>query len=329
MSFSQLVGNPKIKEKLLRSLAEERLPQSLIFAGMEGIGKRQFALAVAQALNCPQQPNVGCGTCPTCIRIVRGEYPDVQMVTPDGNFIKIAQVREVLQKLVFEPFEGNCRVVIFDAAERMNANSANALLKMLEEPPAHARLILISSSPQALLETIRSRCQVIRFAPLGIEEIEAYLRQHYPRPADEIRLLARVAQGSPGRVAGLDLSEFRTARKEVLELIELLGKGSNRVRLLKAAGHFGKQEREAFENRLDVIDSVLRDVLCVVTDAPGEMLTHADVTPKLKEISQFFTPAKLAGLLDSFGAVRRDLMRNVNRTMALEAMFLTFVTTRY
>lgn len=325
MAFHELVGNTQAKDLLLRGLAHERLPHALIFSGIEGVGKRQFALALAQAFNCQQRPNVGCGRCQVCTRISKGEHPDVQVIVPDGSFIKIAQVREILQKLSYEPFEGNRRVAIFDSAERMNANAANALLKLLEEPPPHASLVLVTSSPQGLLETIRSRCQMVRFSPLALTEMEQFLQANYRRPIEENLLLARISQGSPGRAAGADLSEFRAMRKEVLELVELLGRGTQRVRLIKAAGHFGKKERDEFETRLNLIATVLRDVMCCVTEAPQELVTNVDVLPRIKEISGYFTPARLADLLERFEQIRRDLVRNINRTMALESMFVEFI----
>lgn len=328
MSFDQLFGNQPLKDLLLRGLGQNRLPHSLLFTGSEGIGKRQFALALAQAYNCPVSPFAGCGHCATCLRIEKKEHPDVQLISPDGAFIKVAQIRAELEKLSFEPFEGNRRVVIFDSAERMNLNAANALLKMLEEPPVHTSLILVTPNAQALLETIRSRCQIFRFQPLTIAEMEAYLSQNVRRPVEENQLLARIALGSPGRVTGIDLTEYRAMRKEAMELIELLGKGTQRVRLFKAATHFGKKERDEFEARLNLIESVLHDVLYLLNNVEPEKLIHLDVLTRLKSISQQFTIERLAELLRRFENIRKNMVRNANRTMQLEAMFLEFIASK-
>jgi DNA polymerase III subunit delta' len=324
MSFSQLAGNARAGELLTRGLRTDRLPHSLLFAGPEGVGKRQFAIAVAQAHNCPVRPREGCGDCPTCHRIVAGEHPDVQVVAPDGAFIKVGQVRDVLRTLSYQPFEGRRRLVIFDGADTMNISAANALLKVLEEPPPHAGMILITSSPGGLLETIRSRCQLIRFAPLGIEEMETFLAANYKRPIEDNRLLARLSQGCPGRVHGIDLGEFRTRRKEVLEFVELLGRGKPVTRLLKAAGHFGKKERVEFEAMLDLAASILHDAACLLAGTDEPLLTHADVRPKLADIAERFTFQRIDELLERLEGLRRDLSRNVNRTLALEAVILAF-----
>jgi DNA polymerase III subunit delta' len=325
MAFHELAGNEQVRDALLRTLAQNRLPHSLVFAGPDGVGKRQFALAVAQALNCPVKPLHGCGECSVCARIARREHPDVEVVAPDGQFIKVAQMRDAIQKLGFQPFEGKKRVTVFDAAERMNVNAANALLKMLEEPPAHVVLILLTASPSAMLETIRSRCQMMRFTPLPTEAMERFLDAAYRRPVEDNRLLARVAQGRPGRVHGVDVSEYRARRKEVLELVELLGRRTRRVRLLRAAAHFGKKERAEFEEFLDLTASVLRDVLCAAIGADEEAFAHGDVRPKIVEIAAGYDAVRVSALLEGFEAVRRDLGRNVNRTLALEALFVGFI----
>ncbi len=325
MAFHSLAGNARAAELLRRGLRADRLPHSLLFAGPDGIGKRQFALAVAQAHNCPVKPREGCGACPTCQRIAAGEHPDVQVISPDGAFIKVGQIREILGKLAYQPFEARKRIAVFDAAEKMNIAAANALLKMLEEPPPHAGMILVTASPGGLLETIRSRCQLIRFAPLPNDEMEAFLAANYKRPVEDTRLLARVAQGCPGRAHGVDLTEFRTRRKEALEFIELLGRGKPVVRLMKGAAHFGKKERPDFETFLDLAASILHDVACLRGGADDALVTHADVRPKLADIAERFSFARLEELLERFESLRRDLSRNVNRTLALEALVLAFL----
>src|SRR6185503_15412348 len=191
--FDQLTGNARVKAVLKRMLVSDRLPGALLFTGEEGIGKKLFALEVARALNCrTPKDNEACGVCSSCIRIAKLNYPqredadewtqiiwtdhpDVGLVVAPKRVLRVEQMRQIEREANFRPFEGAARVFLVDEADKLNDNSANALLKVLEEPPHTAHIILITSRPAMLLPTIRSRCQMIRFSPLSAEEIERHL----------------------------------------------------------------------------------------------------------------------------------------------------------
>src|SRR5215831_3900257 len=177
MPFRDVSAHRRIVELLSRSVSRGMLPPSLIFAGPAGAGKRQTALAVAQALNCltpnvsdPQSSNHfavdACGRCAACVRIARGVHPDVLIVEPgDSGTIKIDQVRDVVDRAAYRPFEGKRRVVIVDDADALVAAAQNALLKTLEEPPPSSIFILLTPRPDVLLPTVRSRCPRLSFRP--------------------------------------------------------------------------------------------------------------------------------------------------------------------
>ncbi|MGQ9896206.1 MAG: DNA polymerase III subunit delta' [Acidobacteriota bacterium] len=331
MAFHELIGQSAARTFLQQCLTTKHLPPSLLFAGPSGVGKRQFALALAQALNCREAPDSGCGLCASCRRIAQGEHPDVKQIVPDGAHIKIGQVREAIRFATDLPYEGRRRVVIFDPADALNAAAANALLKTLEEPPAHTQLILLSARPPALPATIRSRCPVVKFTLLSVEEVEQCLNQYARRPPADQRLLARLAQGRPGAVAGLDLEVYRQQRRVILELLMLLGQGNDTARLLKAAQYFGKLERPDFEHALDILASVVRDLVCLkaglaLARMPGlleDLLIHSDIQPKLAELANLFLQEHLQRVLSQFESIRRALDRNINRALALEAALLT------
>ena len=177
MPFSSLIGNERIKHSLGRAIAEDRIAQGLIMAGPDGVGKLQFALALAQAVNC-EKPVDGdaCGSCLACLKIERNEHPDVKTILREirdpnfkkeskSQFIRIEQMRQMSSEAQFRPYIGRRRVFLIDEAEWLREDAASSILKTLEEPPETSLLVLITSKPYALLETIRSRCLLLSFAP--------------------------------------------------------------------------------------------------------------------------------------------------------------------
>jgi DNA polymerase III subunit delta' len=329
MSFARLIGNERNKEILRRLLDGGRLSATLIFAGPEGVGKRQFARTLAKAANCRRAtPADGglaadsCDECPVCRRIDGGTYGDVVEVSPDGAFIKIAQTRGLGAEAYHPPREGRHRFFLIDEADRLRDEAANSLLKTLEEPPETATFILITSRPDALLPTIRSRAQRLNFAPLAVAEMESYLAAHYQRPAPDTALLARVTGGRIGQATAIDLSEYRRERRELLELLELLASGRDRFRLLKAAEYFGKQERDVFERKLGLLLALLRDVFLLTAGGAEAGLTNIDAADRLRALAEKAGRRRVTDWVKGFDEMRRNLTININRQVATEALLL-------
>jgi len=324
MAFSSLVGNERLKRLLKRAVAEDRIHQGLIFAGPRGVGKQQFALALAQALNC-RRPLGGdaCGACDQCIKIAAREHIDIETIVPDGQFIKISQMREMTEKANYRPYDGRCRVYILDDAERLNLSAANSILKVLEEPPETTLLVLVTAKPYALLQTIRSRCQMLSFAPLTAGELEAFLNENYKRPAEENRLLARLARGSIGRALEIDLGIYREQRAMMVELIEAVIISRDTMKLMQAAEYLAKKlEREEFERHLDALLVLLADVFHLKLGETAESLTNADIAPRLERLAEMATLEQIADWVERIESVMQGLARNLNRQLAMEEMLL-------
>jgi len=333
MSLSSLIGNEQNKELLKRSLRSGRLPHALLFAGPEGVGKRQFALSLAKAVNCQQAvsgagagvyPEDSCDRCGSCFRIANKEHLDVVEIKPDGAYIRIDQAREVARQAMLRPMEGRKRVFCIDEAEKLRDEAANAILKTLEEPPETTLIILITATPNSLLPTLRSRCQLLNFAPLPIEEIESYLAANYKRPAADTRLLARLSNGSIGRAISIDLSVYRNARKELLELTDVLARSRDPLRLIKAAEHFGKKEREEFIDILDIWSRILRDIFSILLDQK-EGIVNEDVITRLEQLAAAVSIRLISELAESIEELRRNLRVNINKQIALESLFLRII----
>ncbi len=328
MSFAKLIGNERNKEILQRLLRGGRINSTLIFAGPEGVGKRQFALTMAKAVNCRRGPAEGyaadsCDECPACRRIDEGTYGDVTTIVPDGQFIKIAQTRAMTDEVYYRPREGRQRFFLIDDADRLREEAANSLLKTLEEPPSTSTILLITARPNALLQTIRSRAQRLTFAPLTVDEMERYLTTHFPRPAPDTKLLARITEGRIGQATAFDLGVYRQERKTLIELLELMAGGENRLRLLKAAEYLGKKERDDFEKQLDLIASLLRDLLHLAAGEDPAAIANIDVADRLATLAARLGIPRLLAWAARFDELRARLRVNVNRVVATEALLLS------
>jgi DNA polymerase-3 subunit delta' len=334
MPFSSLIGNERIRKLLQRAVAEGRIGQSLLMAGPRGVGKYQFAIALAQALNCEQvKQGVACGTCVACLRIERGEHADVRTILreskdpsvkkePKSQFIKIEQTRSMCEQAQFRPYEGRRRVFILDDAEWLLQGAANSLLKTLEEPPPTSLVVLVTSKPYVLLETVRSRCQMLNFAPLSAAEIEEHLRMR-KMPADEVRLRARLARGSIGHALEIDLNEYRDTRDTMLDLVETLGVKREIAKLLSASEYLGRKlEKDEFEVHIDVLLVLLDDLFHLKLNALEASLTNADIAERLKRVSEKISIDQINGWVERIEEIFRALPRNVNRQLAMDAMLI-------
>ncbi|HEY0319945.1 MAG TPA: DNA polymerase III subunit delta' C-terminal domain-containing protein [Pyrinomonadaceae bacterium] len=340
--FSKLAGNERIKEVLRRMLEKGRVPGGLLFVGEDGVGKRRFALELAKAMNCREPKGFeACDHCASCVRIERfqfpaaddadankriiwSDHPDVGMVRPAGRFLIVAQMREIEREANFRPYEGRERFFIIEEADRLNESSSNALLKTLEEPPETSHLVLLTARPAALLPTIRSRCQIIRFAPLSVEEMEKHLAGVRKMPKREANLLAHIARGSIGRALSTDLASFRERRDVMLEVLSTLALTGDRARLLRIAEEMNDaKRRDEYEPRLDVLEVLVHDVWAMRLGAPPEQIVNQEIDAQLKKISERVSSPRAARWITEIETLRGQLSVNVNRKVATDALFLS------
>ena len=218
MPWHSIRGHDRVVTTLRRALAQGRLPHAFLFVGPEGIGKHAFALRMAQALLCERVPEAEldpCGECPGCLQVMAGTHPDVLRVArpEDRQELPIRVIRDLCIDLGLKPMSGQRKVAIVDDADDLNDEAANAFLKTLEEPPPGSTLILVGTSAEGQLDTILSRCRVLRFDPLPESELaELLLEQAIVESKPEADRLARLAEGSVARARGLAdpaLADFR------------------------------------------------------------------------------------------------------------------------
>src|ERR1700675_2160585 len=273
MGFAEFLGNERIVAALRGALRTQRVPHALLFTGPRGVGKFTLARMFAQAANCERLTDEFCGECATCQRIAllaepqrlieqglaeRGEnadaatvervplilqtHPDVWALVPDPvrlktpvarPMLRVGQLRAVQRAAYFQPM-GRRRVFILDGAETMRWDVANVFLKILEEPPGSATLILTAPSPYALLPTIVSRCLQFHFAPLPQAEVEKILKDKTDRKPGEIKLAAQLAEGSPGLAIEMDVEQATQQRRSALRILERCARGEGFSQLFAA-----------------------------------------------------------------------------------------------
>jgi len=258
-------GNRRLIALLARSVHRGMLPPSLIFSGPAGAGKRQTAVATAQAINCLSPSGEGesydaCGTCAACTRIAQGMHPDVVIVEPgDSGSIKIEPIREVIKAAGYRPFEGRRRVVIINEADAMASSPQNALLKILEEPPPSSVFILVTARPDMLLPTVQSRCQRVRFQLAEQGELDA----------DAMEVARRVL-------------ELAAASDEPRQRIEAAKE------LLVNTGAGGREDREQLASHLQAMASLIRDVELLSSRGASGGLANPGVRPEIERLTKAY-----------------------------------------
>ncbi|MGH7231998.1 MAG: DNA polymerase III subunit delta' [Nitrospiraceae bacterium] len=327
MPFADLIGHESPKARLKASILHGRVAHAYLFFGEDRIGKRLAAMRFVQALNCETAPGAhgpdACGACRSCCQIEAHTHPDFLMIEPDREQanpqIKIEQIREIEQQVIYRPLIGRYKSVLLDDADRMTLSAANALLKTLEEPPAHSLFVLITGRPSALPATIRSRCQGIRFIPPAHTQVEAALILKREIPPADARLLTIMTQARIGQALTGDVKTIRATQDEFRAALSPASLQSV-AGLLATADALHKADR--IPEALEWITLWLRDLLLLRVGADSDLVLNLDRVRELKEIAQGVQIDALLDLLAEIEAIERASNRNINLQIALENILL-------
>ena len=298
MPFRDLAGHRHVLDLTARAAVRGSLPPSLIFAGPDGVGKRLAAISLAQLFNClspaagdQESPPDACGHCTVCRRIARGAHADVLMIEPgDTGSIKVDQARAAIERSAYRPFEGRRRVVIVDDADAMEASAQNALLKTLEEPPAASTFVLVTSRPDLLLPTVRSRCQRVWFGPLGPADTAQVLMRDHGFAEKDAHAAAALAEGSLAHALEGDTEAYVEAREAAMSMLGTVAHAPNSMQRLAAARALGrdKVDRDELGRRLRLVSSVLRDLGVLQAHVEDRALANGDLKPALQRLLPAF-----------------------------------------
>jgi DNA polymerase-3 subunit delta' len=353
ISLNTFIGNARVVEILKRAIEQDRLPHAMIFAGPAGVGKCTLALLVAQYLNCLSPVGNGpCGNCSACKRIMAviesrylecqslkaegycgncsnckirtKRHPDIRLVEPQKTTISIDQIRELISEIAFQPLEANYRVVILDPADRMRPEAHNSLLKTLEEPPSRTIIILVTTNPYVLLETIRSRSRMLQFGGIPQHQIERYLVAQAGRTIEEAHLAASLSGGSLASALDFKTTEYRNVRKQAFQFVTLiLGRG--RFADASAVAVQVTKDKEFFQLWIESVAALLQDIY--YAGLATERVGQRDLLEKIEELNRTVSHSTLIRTIDGIRKLKGQLQYNVNRQIALEAMFLELTRT--
>lgn len=357
MPFSDFHGNIEVVHRLREMIAHNRFPHAIVLAGCRGSGKYTLALMLAQALNCLTPTETDglpdfCGKCANCTRIAQSAdlaarcaeaveareglreadekdtrifvqtHPDVLVIPPDPPqmMIKVDQVRRVIETIYYRPAEGRESVYIFTDSAFMK-EAANSLLKVLEEPPEFATILLLTENSGELLPTIRSRSMIFTLGALTTEEIERDLAQFHPewKPAQRA-LVARLSEGAVGRARGFDLAAYIVARDHALAILNSAVRGGEHSELFKITESYraGAEGREKTEELIRTLYSLLRDLMFINSGAPLS-IRNTDIATELKRLGESTDFEWITAASDRLAEVERGMRRNLLRSLSLDA----------
>ena len=369
MGFGEFLGNERVVSALRGMLRRDRVPSALLLTGPRGIGKYTLARMFAQAANCQRRKDDFCGECNSCRQIEplanlapliqaglveRGEspdaaaveraplvlqtHPDVWVLVPDPvrlrspvarPMIRVGQLRAVARAAYFKP-QGRRRVFILNGADTMRPSDADLFLKILEEPPESATLILIALMPDSLLPTVRSRCLQFHFAPVETEQVELFLaKQGAGHKPYERKLAAQLSGGSPGAALSLDVEERTRLRKSVLRLLERAVDNQNWADIFAATAQLAKQEQESFENILELIYSLLTDLLESSQGPTSILPRNPDLRREIESLGQKIDEEWIRQATRGLDQLEGRLRRNIGRQLGLDALMASLTVTEH
>jgi DNA polymerase III subunit delta' len=357
VSFSSFHGNQETVTRIREMIARDRFPHAVIIAGAEGAGKFTLAQMIAKTLNCLEQPRQNglpdfCGRCSNCTRIAQSDdldarfaeavetregmreadkrdariliqtHPEVLVVPPDPPqmLIKVGQVRKVIDSVFYKPVEARRKIVLFTQSAFMK-EAANSLLKVLEEPPDYASLILLTENPGELLPTIRSRCVTFTLSALPVSELEAALASsRSDLKATQRELVARLANGAMGRALNFRLEEYVTSRAHALTVLRNAVAGGDHSELFKVTETYraGADGREQTDRLLRTLYALLEDLL-MLKSGTENLVRNRDIQGELGRIAQQVNFDWIVEAAQRLNDVERGMRRNLLRSLSLDA----------
>lgn len=330
MAFKDIVGNERIKHILQRSLQKQRLPNSLLFCGPEGVGMRDVAFTLAKALMCEKKQDDACETCSVCRAMHldpdENRYPDFMVYSSDKDVLKIEFMRDLKKLAYVRPMLGGRRVFIVDEAEKMSDDAANSVLKILEEPPPFTYIILITTNAELVLPTIKSRCRILNFVPISQADIEKALRNK-GLDDDKARIVSLLSRGNLEQALDTDWDETSERRQAAWELFRGLLRREKSMTFLESYGFLKRKDAEKeLPAVLEIFSTFGRDLLLLKEGGDTRQLLNPDYEDRLREESETFSLDRVLHFLRQVDAVLAGLERSQNVGLLVSTFYSSIIT---
>jgi len=321
--YSAIFGQQKAKDFMSRCLQSGRMSHAMIFRGPDGVGKQLFGRGLAAVVNCrDRQGERSCGVCPSCRKYLSGNHPDFTILRPEKGAIKIDRIRELCKSLAYPPYESAMRVVLLEDVHTMRQEAANALLKTLEEPPENNLLILTADSSQEVLSTILSRCQSVPFYPLSLAEAAQVIKLYADELAEgEAEVLARLAEGSPGKALALKHAGLPALLDKVVDLLcDPAGRQPDKVTKVLLLADDMASLKEDLIHFLSLLRLWLRDALFEFYGIEDDSEESRVRVGKAKRPPKDWSSEELFAKLQAIDRAEKELSRNCNRSLVCEVL---------
>lgn len=323
--FADIVGHEQIIQHLKSAVSMKKISHAYIFDGPDRSGKMMLAEAFAEALLCEQEGSEGCHQCRACKQALNRNHPDIIYVTHEKpNTIAVSDIRQQLNGTIdVKPYnaESRYKVYIVDEAEKMNEQAQNALLKTLEEPPAYAVILLLTTNADSFLQTIRSRCVTLELTAVADEKIHRHLMRKYQVVDYKAEVCVAFAQGNVGRAIMLAGSqEFNELKDATIKLVRRISE----VELQDVMGQV--KEIEEFDQVGDFFDLLMlwyRDVLVAKSTGGQGKLIYKDQAQTIAKQAENSSYEGLNNIFEAIENARRRIRANVNQDMTLELLLLS------
>lgn len=308
---------------ITNSIKKGRVSHAYLISGERGTGKASIALQLAKSLFCSNKEGVEpCQTCNTCKRIESKNHPDVHWIEPEGQSIKREQIDDLQKEFKYSGLESNRKVYIIKAADTLTLNAANRILKFLEEPNKETTAIMLTENSQAIIPTIRSRCQILDLQPLDPYHFQKQLIDA-GITEDNARLFSALTNNLAEATRWNEDDWFASARKLVVQLIEKFVESTDDVYLLihnKWLPHF--KERNQQEHGLDLLLLAFKDMMMAHIGYEDAIVFFYKSKEKLEDFMMAFSQAKILMILNAILAAKQKLKQNVHPTLVMEQLTL-------
>lgn len=322
-NLTSIETQPRVVEQLLKAAENERVSHAYLFDGERGSGKEEIAHYFAKRLFCEQSIKfVPCETCSSCLRMDSGNHPNFEVIRPDGQFIKKEQVNQLIQQFSKKSYEAGYKVYIITQTERLNTASANALLKYLEEPDGQVTALLLTDSYQAVLPTIRSRCQRLVFQEPPRERMIQHLHEKHGMTITMASAVTAITANEEEALTLAQTEFFSEMRKLIIKFVESTTIHINETLLLVQTEWMQVvKDRDATKVGLDLLMYAYRDLLAMKATIEGTR-TYPDVQELFAQVATHKTYEQLTICLEAILQAKRQLQTNMNRTLIMEQLVL-------